>query len=239
MKIEKVFTWAYWDDVGTWGWALQSCPNADPGLGATIAHDVIEHIGDDMTPAGEIKAFGVILYCRGATDYRYGMMYRGTERGVAHSQANELYRLAYVDRIYSDGAQVPKLSFEPDEEEEGYITAYLMHFKETLIDCMLAGEGKDDTMTDDPQQAEKIANTWIAWMRKGYAEAHELYRDHSRARSMFDEVASHPLIAKPEAELMWPGRKLTVTVDTELLEVRATIERNADGYEDFEEEYLT
>lgn len=64
--IRRVFQCAKNEDYGFLGWRPVDMPNADPLMGMTVAHDLMEHFrGDNGGVEAEFMALGAALYIRG------------------------------------------------------------------------------------------------------------------------------------------------------------------------------
>lgn len=165
--IKRKFAWSYDDNRDCWGWRPMWNEWGEPGVGMTVAHDILEHrLRDDDSIEHELRAFGAMAYVRGRSSY-WGFARPGTDYPkIAENTAYELARLVRRQREELGRAfLLPRRYPHTPIHDEAML--------EDMVECAenrFDEEGLTEPMSPDERTAI------LAWLREGYRWAREFYR---------------------------------------------------------------
>lgn len=182
------------EDHGTLGVRPLAMPEADPLVGMTVAHDLLEHFpGDDGGVEAEFMALGACYFLRHESGYvankRAGMGFDDRDASDDFSgDFMDLYRhVAHEDFSLTDpGTELPIECEYTDNVLARIVRKGLALTREEIADA--CDDDSDELhIFCSTQTGERI----LGWLRRGYRKATERYDGHDAytlAESVFGEI---------------------------------------------------
>ena len=186
--VQHVFKFDRWDETDTLGFKPTWIPDADPGVGMTVAHDALEHCPGitDNPVADEMIAFGHMLHIR--ADYNWWANYANSwntdpAENMAGDLAEMLSRMAWETQPDICPAPRPVRALRTEWAEDIIVKSLDLARKEFA-----------ENLTDDPDWRDDLHTATLLsrmgdWMRIGYGIARRRYQITSSARcDMFNAI---------------------------------------------------
>lgn len=155
------FVYKEHEDHGFWGLAAKFMEGAEPGVGMTCAHDIVEHFPTvPLDNEGELLALGALLYGRGQGGY-----FKDLFSSVGTMMGGDLLRAWQGRDTWGDVTDPGPTRPLEEHVEEWLQEAVVSCRQEVIWDC------------------EEIPDSWFehakGWLRKGFRKAAQRYAAHS------------------------------------------------------------
>lgn len=202
-------------DFGSLGLRPLAVPDADPLVGMTVAHDMLEHFpGDDGGVEAELMALGASFWLRCESGYNdsRSTVKRDQAENIA-ADFVELYNHINDGFSLNDPGNVEPI--EDEYADEGLRRCARMGVDETKQEMTYQDE--EDELPEELVEfcSDESVRRITGWLRKGYRKATERYEGHDAytlAESVFRVIEERLDNWLKVAE---EGTEIEVTVDLE------------------------
>ena len=195
------------NELGYNGILTQNSPSYfEPGTGLTLAHDILEHVGNHPNPyVDEFMALGAIMAVRIEQGYHTGFRYLGRE-----DQVSDVFNL--VESMHCQDETLTEPSTHPQGHD---LWEEVLSFTEEGINNFLEEKAKEGE--EEIELLENLAENITAWVIEGYENCLQHYegQDLYSICHLFKKIAEQCDKWLKGAEI---GYEATLTLDFESCE---------------------